>query len=54
MNSVLGEAGGHVEGVESVQDGKVLCEIIDILGPDSGLVAKVKVAEVVMSCSPNS
>ena len=41
---MLGEAGGHVEGVESVQDGKVLCDLIDVLAPDAGLQAKVKVS----------
>ncbi|XP_012938819.1 uncharacterized protein LOC101852480, partial [Aplysia californica] len=42
VNSVLGEVGGHVDGVEAVQDGKVLCELIDVLSPDAGLQNKVK------------
>ena len=50
MNSVLGEAGGHVDGVEAVQDGKVLCQLIDVLSPDAGLQAQVKVCVRVCVC----
>ncbi|CAL1530808.1 unnamed protein product [Lymnaea stagnalis] len=49
VKSVLAEAGCQIEGVESVQDGKVLCEIIDVLAPSAGLVAKVKTTG---HCSP--
>ncbi|KAK3784070.1 hypothetical protein RRG08_025263 [Elysia crispata] len=51
VNSVLGEAGGHVEGVEAVQDGKVLCDLIDVLAPDAGLLANVKATG---DCTPLS
>ncbi|XP_059173740.1 uncharacterized protein LOC131954204 isoform X2 [Physella acuta] len=42
VNSVLAETGGRVDGVEAVQEGRVLCELIDILAPTACLVSKVK------------
>ncbi|KAH9514459.1 hypothetical protein Btru_025311 [Bulinus truncatus] len=42
VNSVLAEAGGHVGGSQAVQDGQVLCQLIDILAPSACLVSKVK------------
>ncbi|XP_070186926.1 serine/arginine repetitive matrix protein 2-like isoform X3 [Littorina saxatilis] len=41
-NSLLCENNRSVDNVAAVQDGKVLCELIDILAPDAGLVAKVQ------------
>ncbi|XP_067671940.1 serine-rich adhesin for platelets-like [Haliotis asinina] len=41
-NSVLSEVGHYVEGVSAVQDGRVLCDLIDILTNSAGLVDKVQ------------
>ncbi|KAL8579371.1 hypothetical protein ACOMHN_026736 [Nucella lapillus] len=41
-NSVLCEANRSVEGVSAIQEGKVLCELIDILAPETGLLDKVQ------------
>nr|KAI8767004.1 serine/arginine repetitive matrix protein 2 [Biomphalaria glabrata] len=40
-NSVLAETGSHISGADSVKDGQVLCQLIDILAPSAGLVSKV-------------
>ncbi|XP_046569391.1 uncharacterized protein LOC124277706 isoform X2 [Haliotis rubra] len=41
-NSVLSEVGHYVEGVSAVQDGRVLCDLIDILTNSAGLVDNVQ------------
>ncbi|XP_048243069.1 uncharacterized protein LOC124113706 isoform X3 [Haliotis rufescens] len=41
-NSVLSEVGHYVEGVSAVQNGRVLCELIDILTNTAGLVGNVQ------------
>ncbi|KAL8563538.1 hypothetical protein ACOMHN_025392 [Nucella lapillus] len=45
-NSVLSEANSSVENVSGVQDGKVLCQIIDILLPEAGLISKIQASGV--------
>ncbi|XP_076458698.1 uncharacterized protein LOC143292372 isoform X2 [Babylonia areolata] len=45
-SSVLSEAGLSIEGVSGIQEGQVLCQIIDILVPEAGLVAKIQASGV--------
>ena len=49
-NSLLCEANRSVDNVAAVQDGKILCELIDILAPDAGLVAKIQVSLFISLC----
>ncbi|KAK7498592.1 hypothetical protein BaRGS_00010252 [Batillaria attramentaria] len=44
-NSVLCEVNRSVDSVGAVQDGKILCELIDILAPDAGLMAKIQASD---------
>ncbi|XP_041362910.1 uncharacterized protein LOC121378692 [Gigantopelta aegis] len=39
-NSILSEVGRHVDGTADIQEGRSLCELIDVLAPDAYLVEK--------------
>lgn len=41
-NSVLAETGREVEGISSIQEGQVLCQLIDLLCPEACLLQKLQ------------
>lgn len=43
VNSVLRESSRPVDNVAALQDGRIMCELIDALAPNADLVAKAQV-----------